>query len=399
MSLVCFHSFFRRVASTVPSPLLNAVTWTLLLIVTVVLVSLATGVAFVLAISPSSSFSKPCNGVRIPLDFPREMVCLPEHAVMSSSRLDFFLPTLFAALVVAASTCLLRSVASSTLLEDGGVPKAASSATLLKEAIHVISCGYEDKTEWGKEVGWIYGSVTEDILTGFKMHCHGWRSVYCMPKRPAFKGSTPINLSDRLHQVLRWALGSVEIFFSRHCPIWYGYISYINSVIYPLTSIPLIAYCALPTVCLLTGKFIVPEELFLEVGDVKRHTVHYDRSGRSKGTAEVVFSRRADAVAAVKRYNNVQLDGKPMKVEIVGTNIATHAAPPAVNGTFGNPTGVPRSGQGRSGSLGRPRGGSRGRGSIQRGRGRGRGGRDEKVSAEDLDADLEKYHAEAMQLN
>ncbi|RZC23930.1 Cellulose synthase A catalytic subunit 6 isoform C [Glycine soja] len=108
---------------------------------------------------------------------------------------------------------------ASTLLEDGGVPKAASSATLLKEAIHVISCGYEDKTEWGKEVGWIYGSVTEDILTGFKMHCHGWRSVYCMPKRPAFKGSAPINLSDRLHQVLRWALGSVEIFFSRHCPI------------------------------------------------------------------------------------------------------------------------------------------------------------------------------------
>ena len=36
---------------------------------------------------------------------------------------------------------------ASTLLEDGGVPKAASSATLLKEAIHAISCGYEDKTE------------------------------------------------------------------------------------------------------------------------------------------------------------------------------------------------------------------------------------------------------------
>nr|TKS18720.1 CesA7A-like family protein [Populus alba] len=157
---------------------------------------------------------------------------------------------------------------ASTLMEDGGVPKGASSASLLKEAIHVISCGYEDKTEWGKEIGWIYGSVTEDILTGFKMHCHGWRSVYCMPKRPAFKGSAPINLSDRLHQVLRWALGSVEILLSRHCPIWYGYgcglkwlerFSYINSVVYPLTSIPLIAYCTLPAVCLLTGKFIVPE--------------------------------------------------------------------------------------------------------------------------------------------
>lgn len=47
-------------------------------------------------------------------------------------------------------------------------------------------------------------------------------------------------------------------------------------------------------------------------------------------------------MAAVKRYNNVQLDGKPMKIEIVGTNIATPAAPPATNGNFGNPTGLPR---------------------------------------------------------
>lgn len=157
---------------------------------------------------------------------------------------------------------------ASTLLDNGGIPPGVSPASLLKEAIQVISCGYEDKTEWGKEVGWIYGSVTEDILTGFKMHCHGWRSVYCIPKRPAFKGSAPINLSDRLHQVLRWALGSVEIFFSKHCPIWYGYggglkllerFSYINSVVYPWTSLPLIVYCTLPAICLLTGKFIVPE--------------------------------------------------------------------------------------------------------------------------------------------
>ncbi|KAK4780321.1 hypothetical protein SAY87_016427 [Trapa incisa] len=158
---------------------------------------------------------------------------------------------------------------ASTRKENGGLPEdAGSPAFLLSEAIQVISCGYEDKTEWGKEVGWIYGSVTEDILTGFKMHCHGWRSVYCIPKRPAFKGSAPINLSDRLHQVLRWALGSVEIFLSRHCPIWYGYggglkwlerFSYINSVVYPWTSIPLLIYCTLPAICLLTGKFIVPE--------------------------------------------------------------------------------------------------------------------------------------------
>ncbi|KAG2600744.1 hypothetical protein PVAP13_5KG536500 [Panicum virgatum] len=156
----------------------------------------------------------------------------------------------------------------STLMENGGVPESANPSTLIKEAIHVISCGYEEKTEWGKEIGWIYGSVTEDILTGFKMHCRGWRSIYCMPVRPAFKGSAPINLSDRLHQVLRWALGSVEIFLSRHCPLWYGYgggrlkwlqrLSYINTIVYPFTSLPLIAYCCLPAICLLTGKFIIP---------------------------------------------------------------------------------------------------------------------------------------------
>ncbi|MBA0756099.1 hypothetical protein Gogos_022010 [Gossypium gossypioides] len=172
---------------------------------------------------------------------------------------------------------------ASTLMENGGLPDGTNSTSLIKEAIHVISCGYEEKTEWGKEarvnlrinepvllalqIGWIYGSVTEDILTGFKMHCRGWKSVYCVPKRPAFKGSAPINLSDRLHQVLRWALGSVEIFLSRHCPLWYGYggklkwlerLAYINTIVYPFTSIPLLAYCTIPAVCLLTGKFIIP---------------------------------------------------------------------------------------------------------------------------------------------
>lgn len=156
----------------------------------------------------------------------------------------------------------------STLMENGGVAESANPSTLIKEAIHVIGCGYEEKTAWGKEIGWIYGSVTEDILTGFKMHCRGWRSIYCMPVRPAFKGSAPINLSDRLHQVLRWALGSVEIFLSRHCPLWYGFaggrlkwlqrMAYINTIVYPFTSLPLIAYCSLPAICLLTGKFIIP---------------------------------------------------------------------------------------------------------------------------------------------
>lgn len=138
------------------------------------------------------------------------------------------------------------------------------------------------------------------------------------------------------------------------------------------------------------------KELFSEVGDVKRFLIHYDRSGRSKGTAEVVFSRQKDAEVAVKKYSNVQLDGKPMKIEIVGTNTPTAAAALATNFVYGNRNGAPRSGQRRGGVMGRLEVGNR----PTRGRGRGRGrGEKFEVSAKDLDADLEKYHADNMQTN
>lgn len=41
---------------------------------------------------------------------------------------------------------------ASTMLEDGETFKGYRLASLLGEAIHVISCDYEDKTQWGKEV-------------------------------------------------------------------------------------------------------------------------------------------------------------------------------------------------------------------------------------------------------
>ncbi|MCO5593819.1 hypothetical protein L7F22_047837 [Adiantum nelumboides] len=137
-------------------------------------------------------------------------------------------------------------------------------AGTVAEAINVISCWYEDKTEWGLSVGWIYGSVTEDVVTGYRMHDRGWRSVYCVTKRDAFRGTAPINLTDRLHQVLRWATGSVEIFFSRNNALFGSRrlkplqrVAYLNVGLYPFTSIFLIVYCFLPALSLVTNQFIV----------------------------------------------------------------------------------------------------------------------------------------------
>ncbi|XP_073046752.1 cellulose synthase-like protein D1 [Primulina eburnea] len=144
------------------------------------------------------------------------------------------------------------------------VPRPPLDAPTVAEAIAVISCWYEDKTEWGDRIGWIYGSVTEDVVTGYRMHNRGWRSVYCITKRDAFRGTAPINLTDRLHQVLRWATGSVEIFFSRNNALlattrlkFLQRIAYLNVGIYPFTSLFLVVYCFLPALSLFSGQFIV----------------------------------------------------------------------------------------------------------------------------------------------
>eukprot|EP00882_Tetradesmus_deserticola_P024207 GHRQ01026444.1.p1 GENE.GHRQ01026444.1~~GHRQ01026444.1.p1 ORF type:complete len:366 (+),score=140.80 GHRQ01026444.1:247-1344(+) len=59
------------------------------------------------------------------------------------------------------------------------------------------------------------------------------------------------------------------------------------------------------------------KELFGTVGNIKDSAIHYDKSGRSMGTAYVVFDKRADALAAFNRYNNVALDNKKMSIEVV----------------------------------------------------------------------------------
>merc|ERR550534_2885662 len=129
-------------------------------------------------------------------------------------------------------------------------------------------------------------------------------------------------------------------------------------------------------------------ELFSEFGNLKLATVHYDRSGRSLGTAEVVFERRSDAIKALKQYNGVPLDGRPMRIEIAGSEREMAAAAQPLRRVSGGGGGdsMPRRSPGpRRGGSG-PRGGSRG----GRGGGGGRAKEPEK-SKEDLDAEMDAY--------
>ncbi|KAF8720607.1 hypothetical protein HU200_023677 [Digitaria exilis] len=129
------------------------------------------------------------------------------------------------------------------------------------EAAALVSCGYEDGTAWGRDMGWMYGTVTEDVATGLCLHRRGWRSAYCTTAPDAFRGTAPINLTDRLHQVLRWAAGSLEIFFSRNNALLrpgrlhpLQRVAYLNTTVYPLTSVFLILYCVAPAIPLLSGS-------------------------------------------------------------------------------------------------------------------------------------------------
>eukprot|EP00639_Heterosigma_akashiwo_P020690 CAMPEP_0206410568 /NCGR_PEP_ID=MMETSP0294-20121207/32675_1 /ASSEMBLY_ACC=CAM_ASM_000327 /TAXON_ID=39354 /ORGANISM="Heterosigma akashiwo, Strain CCMP2393" /LENGTH=308 /DNA_ID=CAMNT_0053870949 /DNA_START=63 /DNA_END=990 /DNA_ORIENTATION=+ len=67
-------------------------------------------------------------------------------------------------------------------------------------------------------------------------------------------------------------------------------------------------------------------ELFATCGPLLSAEVDYDASGRSEGGATVVFQRRADALEAVKKFNNRTLDGTAMTVKIAQGGTANGAS-------------------------------------------------------------------------
>ncbi|RVW55864.1 Cellulose synthase-like protein G2 [Vitis vinifera] len=117
------------------------------------------------------------------------------------------------------------------------------------------------------QVGVLYHSVSEDVVTGYTLHCKGWTSVFCVPSRPQFVGSSVTNLNDLLVQGTRWSSGLVDVGISKFCPFIYGPLkmSFLENICYselsffPFYFLPVWCFGTIPQLCLFHGIPLYPE--------------------------------------------------------------------------------------------------------------------------------------------
>ncbi|KAI7981488.1 Cellulose synthase-like protein E6 [Camellia lanceoleosa] len=139
----------------------------------------------------------------------------------------------------------------------------------LEEGSKILAnCSYEKGTQWGKEMGLMYGCPVEDIITGLTIQCRGWKPVYYYSEtRKAFLGIAPTTLDQALVQQKRWSEGMFQIFLSKYCPFIYGHgkiklgaqMGYCVYLLWAPCSFPTLYYVTIPSICLLRGVALFPE--------------------------------------------------------------------------------------------------------------------------------------------
>ncbi|KAI8639149.1 hypothetical protein BD408DRAFT_277586 [Parasitella parasitica] len=123
-------------------------------------------------------------------------------------------------------------------------------------------------------------------------------------------------------------------------------------------------------------------DLFGQIGKLKRAFLHIGPNGKSSGIADVVFTSSQDAEKARNTYNNVELDGRPMRITTASIISAVSNAPSSNVGR--------RGGNVRGGGSNNSR-----RGGINKRESRS------KPNQQDLDADMDSYmgNNEDIQMN
>ncbi|XP_071696827.1 cellulose synthase-like protein H1 [Rutidosis leptorrhynchoides] len=157
---------------------------------------------------------------------------------------------------------------ASQILSNAKMENRPSPSNLIEAAIRVAGCSYEYGTNWGKKVGWLYGSTTEDILTGLAIHGRGWKTVFTSTEPLAFLGSAPSTYPSSLIQQKRWAAGLFENLFTNKNPIfltvngnmWFRQaLAYLWICLWAARSVPELCYAILPAYCIITCSNFLPK--------------------------------------------------------------------------------------------------------------------------------------------
>ena len=111
--------------------------------------------------------------------------------------------------------------------------------------------------------------MTEDILTGQRIHATGWKSALMDTDPPAFLGCAPTGGPATMTQFKRWATGLLEILISRRNSPILGTVfrrlqlrqclAYMIIYVWPVRAPFELCYTLLSPFCLLTNQSFLPK--------------------------------------------------------------------------------------------------------------------------------------------